>query len=148
MSVKDGGSAAGWHELPDARRAAGADDDAGAGAENPGNWSPAATIGVKRSATADFAELTGFPKCDEEVAGLTGEVWGDCDGKKVTGHNFGKGRVIWGEPLADVLAGLAAPPDFTANAKLNWIHRRDGAGGLFRGEPDGRPGWRRNATFE
>ena len=70
--------------------------------------------------------LSDYPKCDEEAARLATEVWGDCDGQKVTEHPFGKGSVIWGQPLEDVLKRLLAPPDFTANVKLNWIHRRVG----------------------
>jgi len=70
--------------------------------------------------------LTDFPKCDEEVARLASEAWGDCDGKTVMEHAFGKGRVIWGRPLAEVLSTALTPPDFTASVKLNWIHRQAG----------------------
>jgi len=70
--------------------------------------------------------LTDFPKCDEEVVRLAGEVWGDCDGKNVTEHSFGKGRVVWGQPLKNILAQLPTPADFAADVKLNWIHRHVG----------------------
>jgi len=70
--------------------------------------------------------LTDFPQCDAEVARLAAEVWGDCDGKNVTAHSFGLGRVVWGQPLATVLAQLEAPQDFHASVKLNWIHRQVG----------------------
>jgi hypothetical protein len=39
--------------------------------------------------------LAGYPGCDAEVKRLADEVWGDCDGARVTGHTFGRGRVIW-----------------------------------------------------
>jgi hypothetical protein len=39
--------------------------------------------------------LSGYPGCDAEVKRLADEVWGDCDGKRVTEHRFGRGRVIW-----------------------------------------------------
>jgi hypothetical protein len=68
--------------------------------------------------------LAGFPKCDEKVAKWTGEIWDDCDGKTSMEHAFGKGRLLWGRPIADVLTALATPPDFTAGTTLNWIHRR------------------------
>jgi len=71
--------------------------------------------------------LSDFPKCDEAVTRLAAEVWGDCDGQTVTEHVFGKGRVIWGQPLAAVLERLQTPSDFTASVKLNWIHRQIGA---------------------
>ena len=70
--------------------------------------------------------LTDFPKCDEQVAGLAAEVWGDCDGKAVTEHVFGEGRVVWGQPLKTVLEQLQTPADFTSSVKLNWIHRQVG----------------------
>ncbi len=70
--------------------------------------------------------LQDYPRCDEEVANVAGEVWGDCDGKAVTEHAYGKGRVICGQKLEDLLRTLQTPPDFAANVKLNWIHRRVG----------------------
>ena len=70
--------------------------------------------------------LSDFPKCDEEVAKLAAEVWGGCDGKTITEHSFGKGRVVWGQPLDEVLEKLKTPADFTTSVKLNWIHRRVG----------------------
>jgi len=39
--------------------------------------------------------LAGYPACDAEVKALAAELWGDCDGDRVTEHPFGKGRVIW-----------------------------------------------------
>ena len=70
--------------------------------------------------------LSNFPKCDEEVAQLAAEIWGDCNGKTVTEHVFGKGEVIWGQPLESLLEKMHAPLDFTSNVKLNWIHRQVG----------------------
>jgi hypothetical protein len=70
--------------------------------------------------------LTDYPKCDTEVAELAAEVWGDCDGKTTTEHAFKRGKVIWGQPLDQVLKGMATQPDFTSSVKLNWIHRRLG----------------------
>ncbi len=70
--------------------------------------------------------LSDFPKCDEEVASLAAEVWGDCDCKAVTEHEFGRGRVVWGQPLEDVLETTKTPADLTSNVKLNWIHRQIG----------------------
>ena len=39
--------------------------------------------------------LAGYPACDAEVERLAAEIWGDCDGVKVTEHAFGLGRVVW-----------------------------------------------------
>lgn len=79
--------------------------------------------------------LEDYPKCDRDVAALAGELWGGIDGKSVTEHRYGKGRVAWGKPLADVLAGGGLSPDFEyrgRGAKLAFIHRSlDGAEAYF-----------------
>jgi len=75
--------------------------------------------------------LTGYPQCDDEVRKLADEVWGDCDGAKVTEHACGKGRMIWGKPLDEVLASMGAAPDFLP-ADVPHIHRTaDGADVYF-----------------
>jgi hypothetical protein len=83
----------------------------------------ATVLGPRPSASPS---LTDFPKWDEEVVKMAAEIWGDCDGKTVTEHASGKGKVIWGQPIKAVLAQLPAVPDFNSNTKLNWIHRRAG----------------------
>jgi len=83
----------------------------------------ATVLGPRPTASPSLAD---FPKGDEQVAKLAAEIWGYCDGKTVTEHSFGKGRVIWGQPLEQVLEKLQTTPDFTASAKLNWIRRQVG----------------------
>ncbi|HPM80910.1 MAG TPA: glycosyl hydrolase [Candidatus Anammoximicrobium sp.] len=48
--------------------------------------------------------LSGYPSCDDEIRQLAAELWGDCDGKKVVEHNFGKGRVVWDAGPQETLA--------------------------------------------
>ena len=72
--------------------------------------------------------LKDYPKCDAQVKALADELWGDCDGKRVTEHAFGKGRVVWGKTVREVLATAGVQPDFTIadaqpGAFLDWIHR-------------------------
>lgn len=72
--------------------------------------------------------LVDYPRCDKMVKSLAARLWGDCDGKTVTSHALGQGRVCWGKPLAEVLAELKAAPDFAAQTKagaigLRYIHR-------------------------
>ena len=76
--------------------------------------------------------LRDYPRCDEEVQTLAAEIWGDCDGRTHTEHAFGKGRVIWGKPLGDVLRAGGVKPDFTVGkdtgkpsdpTALDFIHR-------------------------
>jgi hypothetical protein len=73
--------------------------------------------------------LKDYPRCDRAVRELAAEVWGDCDGKTVTEHPFGKGRVAWGKPLREILRADQIPPDFECQGKqpgtwLDFIHRR------------------------
>jgi hypothetical protein len=72
--------------------------------------------------------LKDYPRCDAQVKKLADELWGDCDGKTVTEHAFGKGRVVWGKSVREVLTQAGVQPDFTATAAqpgafLDWIHR-------------------------
>ncbi len=63
--------------------------------------------------------LSGYPDCDAEVARLASEVWGDCDGEKVTEHALGQGRVVWRKTPTGLKAprsGAAAPVASTAIA--------------------------------
>lgn len=55
---------------------------------------------------------------------LAEEVWGECDGKKVKEHAYGKGRVLDGMSVEEA---LNLPPDFAYTSEqeveLNAIHR-------------------------
>jgi hypothetical protein len=73
--------------------------------------------------------LSGYPASEEELRSLANEVWGAADGRTVLEHGYGKGRVYWGKPLADVLAALKTPPDFEysrprTDTTLESVHRQ------------------------
>jgi hypothetical protein len=72
--------------------------------------------------------LAGYPESDAEVQAIANELWGDTDGISRTKHSFGKGLVVWGQTLAEVLAGLRVPKDVEYSRGLDapvvWIHRR------------------------
>ena len=73
--------------------------------------------------------LTDYPQGDGTVRRLADEIWGNCDGQTVKEHAFGKGRVVWGKTVPEVLASLGVQPDCTfastaAKPKMAWIHRR------------------------
>jgi hypothetical protein len=81
------------------------------------------------------AGLKNYPNCDEEVKALAAEIWGDCDGKAHTEHVYGRGRVIWGKTVGDVLRADGVKPDFvcarkseksTAPVAIDFIHRTAG----------------------
>ena len=80
--------------------------------------------------------LAGYPSSDEEIRALAQEVWGDCNGRTIVEHAYGKGKVYWGLPLEEVLARQKTPPDFEYNrpkfdTKLVWIHRQLGDAALY-----------------
>ena len=72
--------------------------------------------------------LADYPHCDDEVQRLGAEMWGECDGVGVRQNDFGKGRIVWGVSLSEVLAALGTPPDFACHAtpvgeEIRYIHR-------------------------
>ena len=72
--------------------------------------------------------LTGFPDADRELKAITNRLWGKMDGKSITENKVGKGRVIWGQNINDVLVGMNVKPDFGFKSKqektvLDYIHR-------------------------
>ena len=73
--------------------------------------------------------LTGYPASDDEVRAIANDVWGAIDGKSITENHYGKGKIYWGKPVTEVLAGAKTPLDFEYNrpefdTNLVWIHRR------------------------
>jgi alpha-L-rhamnosidase len=72
--------------------------------------------------------LTGFLESDHELKAITDRLWGTLDGKGITENKVGKGRVIWGQNINDILAGLNVNPDFMFRSNqettaLDYIHR-------------------------
>lgn len=62
--------------------------------------------------------LSGYPGCDKEVAEIAREVWGKCDGIKVTENSYGKGRVIWVRSLGDSSRVVSADSAGSGQQKL------------------------------
>lgn len=70
---------------------------------------------------------------DAEIAKIAAEVWADCDGVHASEHQFGKGRVIWGKPLEEVLKPVGADCLFEGDSAddVQFLHRRDGAAEIY-----------------
>jgi len=72
--------------------------------------------------------LVGYPQCDLEVQQLADKLWGDLDGVTKNRRTHGKGMVIWGLPLDQVLSSMGIPKDFDSSCPLDgdllWLHRR------------------------
>ena len=80
--------------------------------------------------------LKGYPRCDEEMHKLADELWSGIDGKTVTEHAVGAGRVVWGPSVGQVLKALHTGPDveIVKNDRGNpieWIHRRSGDADVY-----------------
>ena len=73
--------------------------------------------------------LAGYPACDGEVKALADKIWGACDGGAVKERAYGKGRIVWGIPLDDLLRDRGLGPDFrplgvaNADQHIDFIHR-------------------------
>jgi hypothetical protein len=83
-------------------------------------------IGPKPEQTPGLAD---YPACDRQLKTEADELWGDCDGRTVTEHAFGKGRVVWGVTAREILTRSGVAPDFEHDGDgetfLDFIHRSD-----------------------
>ena len=79
--------------------------------------------------------LTGYPDSEGQLQSLVYDLWSDLDGISRTRHSFGKGKVIWGLPLAKVLAESGVPVDVEygkpLDSKLSWIHRHSDEADIY-----------------
>ena len=73
--------------------------------------------------------LQDWPDADTEVNAIGKEIWSSIDGVSVKEKNYGKGRVIWGRQVSDVLSEMELKADVTitgSDRDIRWVHRRDG----------------------
>jgi hypothetical protein len=80
--------------------------------------------------------LADFPRCDEQVRQLAGEIWGAEKLPASGTRSLGKGRVIWGRPLAGIFAEDQIPPDLeyrdaAPDAKFLFTHRHSAAADIY-----------------
>ncbi|NQU22307.1 MAG: hypothetical protein HQ567_13585 [Candidatus Nealsonbacteria bacterium] len=80
--------------------------------------------------------LTDHPARDREVKQLADKLWGDCDGKRVVEHQYGRGKIVWGRTLQEILLQRGMGPDFRfvgerADADLDFIHRRTAEADIY-----------------
>lgn len=80
--------------------------------------------------------LSGFPHCDAEVKKLAAEIWGKIDGITIKENRYGKGQIIWGIPLGEILSQKNTPQDFTYitdnhDATIQYIHRKTSAEDIY-----------------
>jgi hypothetical protein len=88
---------------------------------------------------AGTPSLADGPTGDDSVRAIARAVWGDVNGTTVTEHAYGKGRVVWGRPAAEVLSAASVGPDVAfrtatngaADTTVAWIHRRTGDADIY-----------------
>lgn len=67
--------------------------------------------------------LSGYPKSDDEIKETAKALWGAAAPPPAGDRKVGKGRVVWGKPVAEVLATMGVAPDFVSSRSLRHIHR-------------------------
>lgn len=74
--------------------------------------------------------LKNYPACDIEVKFIANKLWGDCDGKKVFSHKYGKGMIYWGKTVKQVLEELHVSQDMevkgidNTDGHIDYLHRQ------------------------
>lgn len=71
--------------------------------------------------------LKNFPQSDKEIVAITSLVWGNCNGKDVIMHQYGKGRIFYGLSIREILEKDGLVPDFEYSGNgetfIDFIHR-------------------------
>jgi len=79
--------------------------------------------------------LEGYPQCDARVRSVASNLWGSCDGGRITERASGAVKVFWGAPMDRVCAEVGLHPDFDAPSagpkQLAFIHRREGDADIY-----------------
>jgi len=85
------------------------------------------------------ARSNGLGECrqrDVEVRTVAARLWGPCDGTKCKENACGKGRIVWGISLRDLLQARGLGPDFgfvcdDKGCDLDYIHRRTAEADIY-----------------
>lgn len=56
--------------------------------------------------------LRNYPECDKEVKKIAAYLWGKIDGSTITENKVGKGKIIYGKTIREVLMSKGFQPDF------------------------------------
>lgn len=79
--------------------------------------------------------VAGLPRSETEVRRQSDVLWGT-DASESGVRRVGRGRVIWGRNLEEVIRADRLPPDVElrgvpSGAELDWLHRHDGEGEIY-----------------
>lgn len=89
----------------------------------------ATVVGPKPERSSGLADRR---RRDERVREIADRLWGPVDGKAVLERAWGRGRIVWGRPLSDLLRERGLPPDLwiadpAIRGHVDFVHR-SGAG--------------------
>ena len=73
--------------------------------------------------------LMNYPECDLELRAIAAELWPAGDGKRAQEPAVGRGRIVWGKSVREILQSDGVPPDLqypVGDASLDFIHRSTG----------------------
>ncbi|MBV5343699.1 hypothetical protein JZU68_08905, partial [bacterium] len=65
--------------------------------------------------------LNNYPTCDEDVRSVAAELWGAINGNTIKENKYGKGKIVYGKSIREVLLSKGIKPDFeieSENLKL------------------------------
>jgi hypothetical protein len=73
--------------------------------------------------------LSDYPKSEQQLKTIANKVWGTKTASPLLQRSYGKGRVVGGLSIREVLAKAGVPPDFAFQSKMedalvDFIHRR------------------------
>ncbi|MDX2178984.1 MAG: glycosyl hydrolase [Bryobacteraceae bacterium] len=68
--------------------------------------------------------LSGYPDADARVTALANRLWSGLDGKSHTVQKYGSGSVVWGKTPRAVFNERNLAPDFEADPRFDFTHRR------------------------
>lgn len=81
--------------------------------------------------------LKNYPACDHEVKSIANNMWGDCDGKMILSHKYGKGMIYWGKTVKQVLEEIGIVPDMdvmgveNTDGHIDYLHRQTKAEEIY-----------------
>lgn len=73
--------------------------------------------------------LLNYPENDKDLEILANTLWGKIDGKNILENKYGKGKVVWGITINELLEAMNVAPDFEVlgnnkSVRLDYIHRQ------------------------
>ena len=75
--------------------------------------------------------LKNYPECEQRMQALVRDLWGAFEGTPTHSHAFGKGQVIVGKTLAEVLPELGVICDCSAPEGIKFIHQSTGTADCY-----------------